>query len=408
MKILFLSTWHPYPPDNGSRLRAYYLLRALAARHNVVAMAFRPHQEEGHVSRSVLAAAHPIIDVIDDPFRYVDAPQLVKYLSLSPLAYRASTAMQDAVAALSHASVWDAVVVVQMPVAQYAMRVSAVGRIIDVDTAMTFQLYESYRRQNRRLVRARHWLSAQKARRYESRMLRNFQAATVVWPPEADLLQQITAGSSCRVVVVPNGVDCVHNQVSLAACQPCTLVYNGSMTYSANYDAMRWFLAEVYPLIKVQQPEVRLVITGSVQGVDLTSLALDSSVHLTGRVDDVRVPVAEATVCIAPIRQGGGTRLKILEAMALGTPVVSTTKGAEGLNLKNGEHFLCADRPGEFAQAALALLGDARRRSHLAANARRLVEADYDWNRIGNRFVDLVEESVRCIPAAPLAGKKST
>ena len=107
----------------------------------------------------------------------------------------------------------------------------------------------------------------------------------------------------------------------------------------------------------------------------MTGLALDGSVRLTGRVDDVRVPVAEATLCVVPIRQGSGTRLKILEAMALGTPVVSTSKGVEGLNVQDGEHFSCADTPADFAQATLALLADSSRRSRLAANARCLVEA---------------------------------
>ena len=157
----------------------------------------------------------PVVAVPDDPFRYVHVPQLLKYLSPSPLAYRTSSAMQDAVAAQASTGAWDAVVAVQMPVAQYALRVPAKSRIIDVDTAMTFQLYERHHQQSRRLTRASNWISVQKARRYEGRMLRSFQAATVVWKPEADLLQQMVANSGCRVVVVSNGVDCVHNQVGL-------------------------------------------------------------------------------------------------------------------------------------------------------------------------------------------------
>jgi glycosyltransferase involved in cell wall biosynthesis len=113
---------------------------------------------------------------------------------------------------------------------------------------------------------------------------------------------------------------------------------------------------------------------------------------LTGFVDDVRAPVARSTLCVAPIRQGSGTRLKILEAMALGTPVVSTTKGTEGLEVADGAHFVCADSPAEFAHATLSLLADAGRRAHLATNARRLVETHYDWGRIGNQFVALVED----------------
>jgi len=106
------------------------------------------------------------------------------------------------------------------------------------------------------------------------------------------------------------------------------------------------------------------------------------------------MPVAEAAACVVPIRQGGGTRLKILEAMALGTPVVSTTKGAEGLSVTDGEHLLLADDPASFAACTLRLFRDDGLRSRLARNARRLVEERYDWAQIGQRFVHLVEETV--------------
>ena len=107
-----------------------------------------------------------------------------------------------------------------------------------------------------------------------------------------------------RVEVVCNGVDCDHNRPGLAQSQPDALVFNGALTYSANYAAMRWFLAEVYPRIKAQVPGVSLTITGSRTGVDLAGLALDDTVRLTGFVDDVRFPVAAAAVCVVPIRHG--------------------------------------------------------------------------------------------------------
>ena len=124
-------------------------------------------------------------------------------------------------------------------------------------------------------------------------------------------------------------------------------------------------------------------------------MALDDTVCLTGFVDAVRLPVTAAAVCVAPIRQGGGTRLKILEAMALGTPGVATSKGAEGLDVTNGEHLLLADDAATFAARTVALLQNAALRAQLAANARRLVKQRYDWDAIGRRFVALVEETVQ-------------
>ncbi|MGD8807776.1 MAG: glycosyltransferase family 4 protein, partial [Chloroflexota bacterium] len=161
--------------------------------------------------------------------------------------------------------------------------------------------------------------------------------------------------------------------------------------YQANYDAVRYFLAEIYPLIRTARPETTFKVTGSANGALLDGLALDESVKLTGFVKDIRPEVAGAAVCVIPLREGGGTRLKILEALALGTPVVSTSKGAEGLAVESGKHLLIADDPGHFARETLRLLGDAGLRRALAENGRRLVEAAYDWRRIGREYTALLE-----------------
>ncbi len=281
MNLLFLSTWFPYPPDNGSKLRALYLLRSLAVQHEVTALAFHPLPGNGDAPTN--ADDVPVIAVPDDPFRHVDAPQWVKYLSPTPLVFRASPAMHQAAADLA-ARPWDAVVAVQMPVAQYALQVNAPARIVDVDTALTFQMHERYLSMHRPIARASAWVSWQKAYRYERRMLRRFQAAAVVTQAEIAPLQAMVDGTVCRVALIANGVDCAHNRPGLAQPRPASLVYNGSLTYSANYDAVRWFLAEVYPRIRAQVPDVTLTITGSTEGVDLAGLALDDSVHLTGFV----------------------------------------------------------------------------------------------------------------------------
>ncbi|MCA1553515.1 MAG: glycosyltransferase, partial [Chloroflexi bacterium] len=137
-----------------------------------------------------------------------------------------------------------------------------------------------------------------------------------------------------------------------------------------------------------------LKITGSTQGVALNGLALDDQVELTGYLPNVHEAVASALACVVPLRIGGGTRLKILEAMALGTPVVSTPKGAEGLAVTHEEHLLIADEPQTFAREAVRLLREPALRNHLKTNARRLVERHYNWNTIGAAFNDLVHSVV--------------
>jgi glycosyltransferase involved in cell wall biosynthesis len=128
--------------------------------------------------------------------------------------------------------------------------------------------------------------------------------------------------------------------------------------------------------------------------VDLDSLRLDGHVELTGYLPDIRPAVAESWACVVPLRLGGGTRLKILEAMALGTPVVSTMKGAEGLEVQDGVDLLIAETPGEFAEQVLRIMGSVGLREELARNAARLVAAKYEWSRIGAGFCNAVEQLV--------------
>ena len=155
-----------------------------------------------------------------------------------------------------------------------------------------------------------------------------------------------------------------------------------------------YFLSEVWPRVRRQRPDTRLAITGRTEGVDLAGLALDDHVHLTGYLPDVRPMVAGSRICVAPLRQGGGTRLKILEAMALGTPVIATHKGAEGLAAHDGEHLLLADTPEALLAAVLRLLDEPETAHRLATAARKLVETHYGWEAIGGELDAFLERIV--------------
>jgi glycosyltransferase involved in cell wall biosynthesis len=157
---------------------------------------------------------------------------------------------------------------------------------------------------------------------------------------------------------------------------------------------MRYFCGEILPRIRAVEPRVRLRITGQAPQVAQKELSADNAVLFTGYVDDVRPLVRASAVCVVPLRLGGGTRLKILEAMALGTAVVSTTKGAEGLNVTNERHLLLADTPREFAEATLRLLNDAELRARLSRAARDRVSREYDWHKIQVSFDETVERAV--------------
>jgi glycosyltransferase involved in cell wall biosynthesis len=171
------------------------------------------------------------------------------------------------------------------------------------------------------------------------------------------------------------------------------------MDWLPNEDAMLFFCREVLPLIRAEEPDVTLSIVGRAPTPAVRRLAADPSVVVTGRVDDVRPYMREAAVYIVPLRIGGGTRLKIFEAMAMGKAVVSTAVGAEGLPVHAGEHLLIADEPRGFARAVVRLLRDIDKRRAIEQAARALVVAQYDWAVVA---ADL-EEALTRFASVPIA-----
>jgi glycosyltransferase involved in cell wall biosynthesis len=170
------------------------------------------------------------------------------------------------------------------------------------------------------------------------------------------------------------------------------VIYTGAVTYDANLDAVSYFAREALPLIRQRVPDAQFTITGGTGKVDVSQLAALPGVHFSGYLPSVAAAVQESWVMVAPLRIGGGTRLKILEAMALGTPVISSSKGAEGIAIHPGEDILIADSPQEIADAVCRLFDDAALRGKIAAGGRALVEHEYDWGVIGERLVSVVEE----------------
>ncbi len=221
--------------------------------------------------------------------------------------------------------------------------------------------------------------------------MRNLPAVTMVSENDLRAVRDSMPGYHGRLEVIPNGVDLETRRFGMSEPQMDTLVFNGSLTYAANLEAIRWFVAEVWPLIQQKRPGTRLAITGNTDGLDLSWLAGDPSITLTGYLEDVRPVVAQSWLAVAPLQSGGGTRLKILEAMALGTPVTATSKGAEGLDVTPDKNILIADNPDDFALQCLRVLDSTSLRNTLAGEARQLVEQYYDWAMIGKKFCELVE-----------------
>jgi glycosyltransferase involved in cell wall biosynthesis len=186
-----------------------------------------------------------------------------------------------------------------------------------------------------------------------------------------------------KTLVVPNGVSSDLLARPRAEDMEATLAYVGTMSYEPNVDACVWFVREIFPDVVARVPHVRLYLVGNDQRQRLAALHDGARVIVTGRVRDVTPYVAQATLSVVPLRVGGGTRIKILESLALGTPVVSTTVGAEGLDVVPGRHIRLADTPRDFAEAVVSLMRDPEARRAMSAAGRSLVAERYTWETIG-------------------------
>lgn len=392
MRILFLSRWRPYPADNGSKIRIFNILRQLAASHEVSLLTFDdvadrhlPEHVEG-LSFCMSARAIPY-----RPFEPARATAMLGFLSRQPrsLASTYSSEMHQAISEELRRRHFDLVVASQLSMLPYALEFPEVPAILEELELTVFRDAVRYAASPARRIRAE--LTWWKLASYLRSAVPRLRACTVASEAERANLKSIVPDYG-SVAVIPNAVDAA-SYSSHSSVEPFTLVFSGALTYEPNADAMRYFLSSIYPRVRHVMPQVKLRITGRNAGFNAESLADPSGVELTGHMEDVRPLIAASTLSVVPLRRGGGTRLKILEAMALGTPVVSTSKGAEGLNVRDGESIGLADDPHSFANRVIELLTNPHLRARLAMGGRRLVEQQYDWSVIGEDLRRLVHNA---------------
>ena len=231
--------------------------------------------------------------------------------------------------------------------------------------------------------------------REETAFTRRFDTVCVTSERDRNVLQ--AAVPDARIAVVPNGVDLDAYRLDASAREPGTILFTGLMSYYPNVHGVRMFVEEIFPRVLRQAPHARLLVVGAEPAPAVRRLAGDRIV-VTGYVDDVRPYLERAEAYVVPLRIGGGTRVKALQAMAMGVPIVSTRVGCEGLNVEHGRHVLLADTPDEFAGSVVRLLHDGRLRASLAHDAAAFVR-DYAWSRVGDVLNDAFISTPRA--AAP-------
>ena len=410
MKVLFLAPLLPYPPRSGAAIRNLNLIRGLAQHHEVTLLAFadrpagptsaRPpgRDAERAAPPELLALCREVV-AVDLPAR--SRPRRLFDLLLPPpdLARRlASPAMAKAARTLAAQRSFDVVHVGGLEMAEVGLALRGRAAVVldehNAEYVLQRRAFENELRLGGSPVGALYSLVQWwKLRRYEARACRLADGVMAVSEADGQALLALAAG--IRLAVVPNSVDTQeYSPRPRPPGGPPTLVFTGKMDFRPNVDAVVWFCREALPLVRAEAPDVRFRIVGRDPTEVVRRLGRLPGVEVVGAVADDRPYVAGAHVFVVPMRVGGGVRIKVLQAMAAGAPVVSTTLGLEGIAARPGEHLLVADRPADFARAVLGLLASPKMGARLARAARRLVEAGYDWRVLAPRVEAFYEATV--------------
>jgi len=398
MKILWVKAGGLVPPDSGGKIRSYNILRELARRHSVTFFSFyAAHNSDSHPDLRNLfdhVVCVPLrlpppkspAEMLDYGLRlFSSEPYSITKYCRPEVRRRLRTPLDE--------ESYDVILCDFMAAAGVIPWDSPTPKILfthNVEATIWRRHYEVATNPIWKAISRREWRKMEAA---ELRYLRLADRVLTVSEADRDAFGGFI--DPAKLAVIPTGVDVDYFQPMSAEETPNSLVFTGSMDWLPNEDAIVYFSQAILPLIKQQCPEISLAVVGRSPSRKLQALAqTEKSIRLTGWVEDIRPYVARGSICIVPLRIGGGTRLKIFEAMAMSKAVVSTSIGAEGLPVRSGENILLADTPQDFADAVISLLRDPDRRKRLGAAARALVQEKYSWRIVAERFAAILEEAI--------------
>jgi len=393
MRLLVLSPTLPYPPTDGGRIRVFNLLRQAAREFETTVLALETEPTDVaslHLLREISIEAR-LISFSSSPRTPPLSPRAVLRALWGDVPLTVGRyvlpAYRRALEALLASEPFDVVHVEMIHLAPY---LGCIRRGTRAPVLLSTQNVDSdvwdraAPHQPSRWRRALFRWQANVFRRMERRVGCRFDGITAASERDAALWRRVAG--SCPVEVIDNGVDLEAYAVQPEAEEPNTCAFTASYDWLPNADAVVHFCSEVWPRIRQRVPNARFYAVGKEPPPSMLRWHGRDGVTVTGRVPEIQPYIAKASVYVVPLRIGGGTRLKILEAMASGKAIVSTPIGCEGLEVTPGRELLVAESPEAFAQSVVALMGDATRRRELGTHARRRVEERYGWEAIGARM----------------------
>ena len=406
MKLLYIAHRIPYPPNKGDKIRTFNEIKYLSASHEIHLACLADNPEDMQYKNNLKKYCRKV-KIISLNTKFAKIKSLIALFSTTPLSVRYfySGLLQTTINDWASVTQYDAVLCFSSPMAEYLFQSPALnpsinsnGPVLIMDFCdMDSEKWGQYANKSRFPLTFVYKVERKRLFKYEKHINNTFHHSVFVSQGEADLFIKLYT-SAKKITAIPNGVDddyfspssnFKHLKSRPDKSSP-VLVFTGAMDYYANIEGVTWFCNKILPMIKNEFPKIQFYIVGSNPGDRVKALANIENVIVTGWVKDIRPYYFFADICVVPLRIAAGVQNKVLEAMAMGKPVVTTAKALEGINAVTGEHIIAEDKSQNFANSVTMLLKKSEMRKKMGAKARQFVKQKYNWKTNISIFEHLI------------------
>lgn len=394
-KVLMLTPYLPYPPVSGGRMRTYSLVKRLSKDHDITLVCFgRPEEREFDLEPFREYCELIVIDRATSPG--VAKAALMTLTSIKPITMRlyTSTEFKATISSLLNKQSFDVIHIESFYMLQNIPSDNTLPILLS-EPAIEYMAWQRHAKVAEPFYqRPGIALEALKMRVYEPRTWKQVDVVGVMSDYDAEIIRKVTPQT--KTALAPNGVDVEYFQPSNTPRDSATAMFMGDYKYFPNTDAAMYFIKEIMPLIRNKRPDFRLTLIGKDPTPELVAISNDpnSGVTATGLVDDTRPYLTQSTLFVCPLRSGSGTRFKLLEALACGLPVISTSIGSEGLVSENSDHMILADTPQAFADAVLKILSEPETAEEIGQEGRKWVVENHAWEYSAGQIANVYQELI--------------
>lgn len=393
MKILLLTHLLPHPKLTTNRARAFNWLKYLSRNHQVSLVSFINSAQEREQLAALREYCHEVVTVLREPknrffSRIINLFQHTPYFVIKE--YN-SLKMAKEVSAMLRKDAFDLIHVYSLAMAHYVANTKGVIKILDAGDFFTRNYYQQWHSPinlGRRILSFIDWV---KMKQYEPAIFSKFEKCILVNHNDKEFI--MSSNPKFPIEIITYGVDLEYFKPQSEKEEFPSLIFTGSMDYVPNADAMLYFCRQILPLVEQRYPQIRLYILGRGVSYELKRLAaMKDNIILTGFKNDIREFVAKANIFICPLRIGTGIKTKLLEAMAMGKAIISTSIGIEGIKVVVNKDVMVADSPQDFADTIISLLANKSLRTAMGKNVRIAAEKDHDYKLLTSKLEDIYLE----------------